>query len=355
MAFVPCHSRREIPGQPQLYFCAHPKMMVKGNVVTRSICRQCKYCHEPPPNEFLPYRPPPFFENDGPCFYLGEQSGTRDCRTCRGSVKLKVFQCHHPAHQETTYEACKHCRDYTPQLDKGSVSTWVVGLLAASGEDAHVDRTQQSLARAGWPNTHVFDVASAPAVDSQSPNSRIGTWGSWVTAIMHLLWQEPYAQAYLITFDGVVFCKGLRSFLQRELWPAGDLGFVSLTGRRSMSANDSTDTSLTLVKGGWDSAGVLDERMPNIGAVVLPNPAARALVSHAAMRAGHLESTGVEQVARGLRHWCRASSLAVHHWEPALAGFAPIEPGDKGGPNASAFVGVEFDAEEAVGQAGNPD
>jgi hypothetical protein len=43
---------------------------------------------------------------------LGEQIGTRDCPSCRGKVRLKVFACSHPAHGETTLPDCDLCEDF---------------------------------------------------------------------------------------------------------------------------------------------------------------------------------------------------------------------------------------------------
>lgn len=54
-----------------------------------------------------------------PCRFLGEPlkdaAGLpvlRECRSCRGTVKLKVLACSHPAHDGTTTEkACRACPD----------------------------------------------------------------------------------------------------------------------------------------------------------------------------------------------------------------------------------------------------
>lgn len=54
-----------------------------------------------------------------PCVHLGEpvlgpdgEPVMRDCPTCTGTVRLKVFGCDHPAHGETTMRQCRECPDY---------------------------------------------------------------------------------------------------------------------------------------------------------------------------------------------------------------------------------------------------
>lgn len=60
-----------------------------------------------------------------PCVHLGAavldadgRQATKLCSTCSGSVRLKVFECHHPAHASdptTTTKGCKGCKDYQPR------------------------------------------------------------------------------------------------------------------------------------------------------------------------------------------------------------------------------------------------
>ena len=47
-----CHSLREHPDDPRVSLCAHPKVYVKGQVVSREICRICSFRDLPPPREF---------------------------------------------------------------------------------------------------------------------------------------------------------------------------------------------------------------------------------------------------------------------------------------------------------------
>jgi hypothetical protein len=51
-----------------------------------------------------------------PCFYKGEATGElRQCGSCQGNVREKIFQCKHPGHAlnpTTTVRACEQCADW---------------------------------------------------------------------------------------------------------------------------------------------------------------------------------------------------------------------------------------------------
>jgi hypothetical protein len=117
MPFPPCHSRRELEPNGPLAYCAHPRMHIQGQRVHVEVCMICTLRHEPPPETFRPFPPPLSFPAAealprGPCRHLGEETGLRDCPTCLGNVRIKVFVCHHPAHVETTIQECLVCPDH---------------------------------------------------------------------------------------------------------------------------------------------------------------------------------------------------------------------------------------------------
>ena len=114
-----CHCRREHDAASHVYFCAHPMVHTEGNLVGADICQTCRRWQEPPPAVF---RPSTHVVRSGPCLHLGAQTGLRDCPTCRASVKVKVFACAHPDHEETTIKECISCTDYEPVLSGGRSS-----------------------------------------------------------------------------------------------------------------------------------------------------------------------------------------------------------------------------------------
>jgi hypothetical protein len=106
-----CDARREFDSANGKFFCAHPLVHIAGDIVTSFICSICSRWQEPQPRE---YRAFPSASGIKPksCQYLGNQIGWQECPSCRGSVKLKVFACHHPDHESTTLDRCTLCRDF---------------------------------------------------------------------------------------------------------------------------------------------------------------------------------------------------------------------------------------------------
>ena len=77
-------------------------------------CPHCKVSTRTPQSRecgpLLPLRNAPFPIAN--CQHLGSQTGERNCPTCAGNVRLKVFACSHPLHRETTLPECSTCRDF---------------------------------------------------------------------------------------------------------------------------------------------------------------------------------------------------------------------------------------------------
>ncbi len=116
MNLPPCHSRRPVP-IAGFAFCAHPRMHAPANLVTPEICKLCGYWREPPPPSF---RPVVLTKPRGPCVHLGPQTGLRECATCAGRVRVKVFACAHPRHGETTLAECASCPDHEAREEAGA-------------------------------------------------------------------------------------------------------------------------------------------------------------------------------------------------------------------------------------------
>lgn len=109
-----CPARFDVKPDEGVYFCAHPRVFSKHNLVTVGVCRTCLQVTLPPPTAYLPFKLPPAYSHDEPCHYLGDVTSLRTCKSCRGNVRVKVHLCNHPAHQETTLSECLECPDYRP-------------------------------------------------------------------------------------------------------------------------------------------------------------------------------------------------------------------------------------------------
>lgn len=110
-----CHSRRVLPGDPPgVYFCAHPRVHARGSRVDDGVCRACGLWREPAPVAFRTGPAPD--PRRATCLHLGSQVGERECESCRGRVRLKVYACGHPDHGEVTLADCATCGDYAPAI-----------------------------------------------------------------------------------------------------------------------------------------------------------------------------------------------------------------------------------------------
>ena len=107
-----CHSRREHDPARNIYFCAHPRMHVRDQLVHPALCRMCRLWPLPPPAEFRPYPGNKHVVRNGPCRFLGSLESLRDCPTCNGRIQLKVYHCLHEKHEVTTIGECSACLEY---------------------------------------------------------------------------------------------------------------------------------------------------------------------------------------------------------------------------------------------------
>jgi hypothetical protein len=114
MSLPPCPARRTLALQGDVFFCAHPRVHAKDQLVTEGVCSICTRWQEPPPAEYRPFPARPAQVYRGPCAHLGEQLRLAGCGSCRGTVRVKVFRCRHPDHQETTLAHCADCQDFAP-------------------------------------------------------------------------------------------------------------------------------------------------------------------------------------------------------------------------------------------------
>lgn len=83
---------------------------------------------------------------------------------------------------------------------------WVVGVTSAPRPEPTLERTLASLERAGFDERYVFNDAQ-----------RRGAWPNWLKALRSLV--AVGADTLLVCQDDVVFCRGLRAYLERTLWP----------------------------------------------------------------------------------------------------------------------------------------
>ena len=81
-------------------------------------------------------------------------------------------------------------------------------VLTAPRPKPTLPRTLDSLERAGF-----------PAVNAWNDTAASGHFQAWVSALRWTVARHPDADACFVVEDDTVFCRGLREYLQRTLWP----------------------------------------------------------------------------------------------------------------------------------------
>jgi hypothetical protein len=273
--------------------------------------------------------------------------GLRECETCRGKVQLKIFACGHPLHSEATPAKCQACADHEPRLPAGAVKRWAVGVTTAPREHPTLERTIRSLAAAGWKLPRIFAEPGVELPDNceHLPLTRrdapLGGWPNWLLALSELVLREPHADAYFMVQDDVVFCRHVRTYLERILWPAEKLGLVSVYCpavyvRRTRGFHS--------VEAGWNLISALT--------CVFPSAAARSLLGHArALNHRRLGPYGgVKSIDAVVGRWAKDCEFPAFFHTPSLAQHtgdtSTVWPKatNEGQRHAKDFVGEDFDA-----------
>jgi hypothetical protein len=260
-----------------------------------------------------------------PCRHLGAQTGEQPCRTCRGNVRRKVFDCHHPRHHSTTLQQCLRCRDYKPRPPSQKVARWAIGMTTAPRASNTLNRTLRSLRNAGWTErVHLFAepgarvwatrIMGGPLAVIRRKGPPLGAWPNFFLGLQELYLRQPDADAYLMVQDDVIFCRGLRDYLEDRLWPKGArVGVVSLHTPSHFAAEKSKGFFPADL--GWTAWGAQ--------ALIFPNASARAFLSDSKVvehrQKGILDGTkNVDSVvgdwcARTKHHfWMHSPSLTEH-------------------------------------------
>jgi len=347
MTLPACHSRRLLTANGTTYFCAHPAVDVPDQRVTDSDCRGCPLWREEPPSQFRAF-PPLELKRREQCLFLGDQTGTRPCKTCRGQVKMKVFDCHHPMHADTTLRACLRCPHFTMKLLPHSVRTWAVGVAATpAARGQRLGRCLDRLAAAGWPDVRLFveprieippQYVHLPRTDRAAG---LAQHAVWLMGLAELVERQPHADAYFMLFDDTLLCRNLRPLLEHILWPAERMLFVALDCRPRRQPEGTGLQPIRAVGGSG-----------NLQTVVFPNATVRSYLATAAsvdqgsaVRRGRRPSS-VPSLAR----WAERCDLPIYAHFPPLGRRVVRRSRNRRAARraeegrAERFVGCRFDA-----------
>lgn len=245
----------------------------------------------------------------GLCRHLGAQSGERLCQDCTGRVRVKVFECEHPGHLETTIRGCDQCEDYDPELmPGGGVTKWAIGITTSPRRQGTLRRTLRSFRDAGWKRetVHIFaEKGSAHIWDTlglgpfrvvRRAAPRSGAWPSFLLGLAELFLRDPKAEAYLMIQDDVDLVGGLKEYLSEILWPAKECGCVSLHTPSHLAAKSGAGFFKAELWGRtWGAQGF-----------IFPNESVRALLSDRIVIEHRLRGIGdgMQNVDSVVGEWC---------------------------------------------------
>jgi len=170
---------------------------------------------------------------------------------------------------------------------------WAIGVTTAPRPAPTLQRTVASLRRAGWPKYATFR-------DSHGA----GAWRNWIEGLRLLIRRQPRADAYMICQDDVVFCRGLRDYLQQTLWPA-DRETVALCSVFTPAAYRASRPGWHRQRRGWHLVAAQ--------AWTIPPESARAIVAEL----GDLEAS--KNIDNRIGKWAGETDRAPWYHTPSLA------------------------------------
>ena len=263
----PCDHRRINGGSMSEVTCVHPRVHLMDRLVTPAICGTCEVVAPS--------------ESDQPTNATDQQS----------------------------VEA--------PSRPQAQEFRWAVGMTTAPRRDPTIEASLTSMAEAGWPTPRLFvePETDLPAVALTLPltsrDDRLGAFPNWFLALSELYQRNPHADGFLICQDDVLLSRGTRNYLERSLWPAPEVGVVSVycPAHHAESERD----GFQQVDAGWDTWGAL--------AYVFPNPSVRALLADIQVinHRHHGPGQGDRNIDSVVGNWCRRTGRPYFvHW-PSLA------------------------------------
>lgn len=200
-------------------------------------------------------------------------------------------------------------------------------------------------------------IAARRFSEAAIPGNKFGAWANFVQMLADLLVLYPDAEAIFAVQDDVTFCRGLRDFLEHDLWPAGPIGVVSpycpnsRSNRRRGAYIDDTTVGCRRVDRRYLIAGQTLIFPRHVVEQILAHPLSREWKGRAKGRVDDVPEkkaldafVGEVTLRLGLRRYFYNPSLAQHE-EPGRRDNSALKHGRHVGfRRAGRFVGHETDA-----------
>lgn len=231
-----------------------------------------------------------------------------------------------------------------------SIDSWAVGVTTAPRRLPTLERCVRSIAQAGWQSPRLFvdgdcDIPEAFGhLDVSHRASTLGAFPNWYLGLTELYLRHPRADAYLMCQDDVLLARGLKEYLEEKLWPAEEIGVLSLYCPSHEHRDDAAGFCVT--DPGWEAWGAL--------AYLFSNPGVRAFLSDANVlnHRHHGPAEGLRNIDSVVGGWCRRRGLPYFVHVPSLAQHI----GETSTIWKRGFLGgrrsaIEFDADFPLGQS----
>lgn len=200
---------------------------------------------------------------------------------------------------------------------KNHVGSWAVGMTTAPRARPTLRKALASLAAAGWANCRLFAEPNTVLPDEFAHlpiswrDSALGAFPNWYLGLSELYLRDPLADAYLICQDDALFATGSRDLLEQTLWPAANVGAVSIYTPSHVSAGKTP--GFHPEHRGWASWGAL--------AYIFPNASLRELLAHPLFidHRRHGPGEGLRNVDSVVGAWCELAGLPYFVHVPSLA------------------------------------
>jgi len=194
---------------------------------------------------------------------------------------------------------------------------WAVGVTTAPRRETTLTRTVASLESAGWTSIRLFaEPGLSPPTELgrlavSARDQRLGAFANFYLGLVELVLRQPLADAYMMCQDDVVFTAGLRAYLEHSLWPAGEIGVVSVYC--PTHATVAAAFGFHREDRGWQACGA--------HCYVFPPPAARRFLTCLGVLEHRISgpAQGERNIDSVVGRWCHDHRLGYFVHRPSLA------------------------------------
>ncbi|MCG6154357.1 hypothetical protein [Rubinisphaera margarita] len=197
-----------------------------------------------------------------------------------------------------------------------SIQRWSVGMTTAPRRVLTLEASVRSVFLAGWHDVRLFAEpgtklpADFVSLGRSDRDEKLGAFSNWYLALSELYLRTPHADAFMVLQDDVVLARGLREYLDNQLWPDPKVGVVSLYCPSHVTL--AVGCGFGITNEGWGWWGAL--------ALVFSNPGIRAFLSDIEVlnHRHHGPDDGSRNIDSVVGAWSRRSGLPFYVHCPSL-------------------------------------